>query len=318
MGNRLKLTAHGGAVKIRRLSSLIRVAMLCLIRNSRGVATVLVWLAAFAAVAVLLVVQRVSAALTPIISQAATPTSLPPMPSNADPIFEVATIKPSDTSSPHGTFLTSRGRHSIAYNFSVSALISFAYGVHVRQIVGGPASLLQTHFDIDGVPDIEGQPNLDQSKLMYRKLLASRFKLAFHRESRELSAYAIVLAKGGPKLAKTERKPGDRTNFSYTSQIVLTVRNASMRDFAHGMQETFLDKPVVDQTGLKDRFDFELKWTPDEAQSSGQPSVFSSDHSDAPPGLYTAIQEQLGLKIVPTKAPVEVLAIDHLEPPSAN
>jgi len=84
------------------------------------------------------------------------------MPSNADPIFEVATIKPSDTSSPHGTFLTSRGRHSIAYNFTVIALISFAYGIHVRQIVGGSASLLQTHFDIAGLPDIEGHPNLDQ------------------------------------------------------------------------------------------------------------------------------------------------------------
>ena len=160
--------------------------------------------------------------------------------------------------------------------------------------------------------------NRTSPKLMYRKLLASRFKLAFHRESRGLPAYAIVLAKGGPKLAKTERKPGDSTNFSYTNQIALTVRNASMRDFAHGMQETFMDKPVVDQTGLKDRFDFELKWTPDEAQSSGQPPVFSGDNSDAQPGLYTAIQEQLGLKIVPTKTPVEVLVIDHLEPPSAN
>jgi uncharacterized protein (TIGR03435 family) len=297
-------------VKIRCLSRLIR--------HSRGVAAPLFCLAAFASVAVLLVVHHVSAAQTLIISQAAMPTSLPPIPSNADPIFEVATIKPSDTSSPHGTFLTSRGRHSIAYNFTVIALISFAYGIHVRQIVGGPASLLQTHFDIDGLPDIEGHPNIDQSKLMYRKLLASRFKLAFHRDSRELPAYAIVLAKGGPKLTKTGGKPGDSTNFSYTNQIVLTVRNASMSDFAHGMQETFMDKPVVDQTGLKDRFDFDLKWTPDEAQSSGQPPVFSGDNSDAQPGLYTAIQEQLGLKIVPTKAPVEVLVIDHLEPPSAN
>lgn len=305
-------------MKIRCLPRLIGAAILCPIRNSRGGATVLFRVAAFASVAVLLVMDHVSAAQIPIISQATTPTSLPPMPPNADPVFEVATIKPSDTSSPHGTFLTTRGRHSIAYNFTVIALISFAYGVHEREIVGGPASLLQTHFDIDGLPDIEAHPNLAQSKLMYRKLLASRFKLAFHRESRELPAYAIVLAKGGPKLAKTERKPGDSTNFSYTNQIVLTVRNSSMSDFAHGMQETFMDRPVVDQTGLKDRFDFDLKWTPDEAQSSGQPPVSSRDNSEEQPGLYTAIQEQLGLKIVPTKAPVEVFVIDHLEPPSAN
>lgn len=305
-------------MKIRCLSHLIRPAILFLITNTRGVVTVLFRLAAFASVAVLLVAHHMSAAQTLIISQAATPTRLPPMPSNADPLFEVATIKPSDTSSPHGTVLTTRGRHSIAYNFTVIALISFAYGVHEREIVGEPASLLQTHFDIDGLPDIEGHPNLAQSKLMYQKLLASRFKLVFHRESRELPAYAIILAKGGPKLAKTEHNPGDSTNFSYTNQIVLTVRNASMSDFAHGMQETFMDRPVVDQTGLKDRFDFDLKWTPDEAQSSGQPPVSSRDNSDEQPGLYTAIQKQLGLKIVPTQAPIEVLVIDHLEQPSAN
>jgi uncharacterized protein (TIGR03435 family) len=306
---------NGGAVKVRLLGRLIYAAMLRLMCHSGRVETPFFCLAAFA---VLLVVHQVPAAQIPIISQAATPISLLPMPSNADPIFEVATIKPSDTSSPHGTFLTSRGRHSIAYNFTVIDLISFAYGVHVRQIVGGPAPLLQMHFDIDGLPDIEGHPSLDQSKLMYRKLLASRFKLALHHASRDLPAFALVLAKGGPKLAKTERKPGDSTNFSYTHQIVLTVRNASMSDFAHGMQETFLDRPVIDQTGLKDRFDFDLKWTPDEAQSGGQPPVLSGGNSEDQPGLYTAIQEQLGLKIVPTKSPVEVLVIDHLEPPSAN
>lgn len=130
-------------------------------------------------------------------------------------------------------------------------------------------------YSIDDHTHRYGKPQNDQA--MYRKLLASRFKLAFHRESRELPAYAIVLAKGGPKLAKTERRPEDGTNFSSTKQIVLTVRNASMGDFAHGMQEEFMDKPVVDQTGLKDRFDFDLKWTPDEAQSSGEPPVSSGD-----------------------------------------
>jgi uncharacterized protein (TIGR03435 family) len=251
-------------------------------------------------------------------AQAAAPTALPPMPADADPAFEVATIKSSDTSSPHGTFFTTRGRHVIAYNISLEGLITFAYGVHAKQIVDGPSSLLNTHFDIDGIPDVVGRPNHNQSRLLYQKLLASRFKLAFHYDHRELAAYAIDVAKEGQKLTPTTRQPGDMMTFTYTNQVILTVRNASMADFAKGMQETFMDKPVVDQTGLKDRYDFDLKWTPDEMQSNVQVPAQSRDDANAPPGLYTAIHEQLGLRIVPTKAPVEVLVIDHLEKPSEN
>jgi len=231
------------------------------------------------------------------------------MPADADPAFEVVTIKPSDRQSPHGTFFTTRGRHSIASNVTVIDLISYVYGLHTRQILDGPSWVAETRFEIDGVPDIEGHPNRKQSKLMFQKLLASRFKLAFHPDSRDLLVYAVVLAKDGPKLTKTDRKPGDSTTFSYTSQVVLTVLNASMADFVDGMQAAFMDKPVVDQTGLKDRYDFALKWTPDETPASD---------SDAPPGLYTAIQEQLGLKLVSTKAPVNVFVIDHIQRPSEN
>jgi uncharacterized protein (TIGR03435 family) len=250
--------------------------------------------------------------------EAGKPVPLAPMPANADPAFEVVTIKPSDTSAPHGTFLRTDGRHSIAYNFAVRDLICFVYGMHKNQIVGGPKELLGTHFDIDGVPDIDGHSNIGQRKIMYRKLLESRFKLAFHREKQELPAYAIVVAKSGPKLKKTDRKPGEGTVFSLDRQIVLEVRNASMSDFAHGMQEAILDKPVVDETGLPDRYDFDLKWTPDEGQLSSVPGVEDHHDPNGPPGLYTAIQEQLGLKIESKKALVEVLVIDRLEMPSAN
>ena len=246
------------------------------------------------------------------------PVVLGPMPANADPAFEVATIKPSDTSAPHGTFLKTDGRHSIAYNFAVRDLICFVYGVHKSQIVGGSKALLETHFDIDGVPDIDGHPNIKQWKVMYGKLLESRFKLAFHREKRELPAYAIVVAKGGPKVRKTDRKPGDSTVFSLDRQIALKVRNATIGDFAHGMQEAILDKPVVDETGLPDRYDFDLKWTPDEGQLSSVPGAESHRDPNGPPGLYTAIQEQLGLKIESKKALVDVLVIDRLDEPSAN
>jgi uncharacterized protein (TIGR03435 family) len=252
-------------------------------------------------------------------AQGDAPMPLLPMPADANPSFDVATIKPSDTSAPHGTFFRRNGRHLIAYNISVGGLIGYAYGLHTKQIVDGPSSLLGTHFDIEGVPDIDGHPDLKQSQLMFQKLLVSRFKLVFHYESREIPAYAIQIAKGGPKLTLTTRKPGDGTNFSYNCQAVLTVRNASVADIAQGMQGTFIDKPVVDQTGLNNRYDFDLKWTPDELQSyCPSDAARSRDDPNALPDLYTAIQEQLGLKLILTKAPIQVMAIDHIEAPSEN
>ena len=132
-------------------------------------------------------------------SQPPGPEPLQPMPADANPSFEVATIKPSDTSTQHGTYFRTNGRHVIAYNISVGELIVYAYGLHEKQIVkpiveGPSSSLLATHFDIDGLPDIEGHPDRTQSRLMFQKLLVSRFKLAFHNESRELPAYAIQIA----------------------------------------------------------------------------------------------------------------------------
>jgi uncharacterized protein (TIGR03435 family) len=256
---------------------------------------------------------------TPLPSAQAASEPLPPMPADADPSFEVATIKPSDTSAPHGTYFRHNGRHVLAYNISVGELITYAYGLHTKQIVDGPAPLLGTHFDIDGLPDIVGHASLKQSQAMFQKLLVSRFKLAFRYESRELPAYAIQIAQGGPKLSLTVRKSGDSTGFSYDCKVVLTVRNASVADIAKGMQEVFMDRPVVDQTGLRDRYDFDLKWTPDESDAyCPRDSARSPDDADAPPGLYTAIQEQLGLKLVRTKAPIEVMVINHLEKPSGN
>jgi len=247
------------------------------------------------------------------------PIPLPPMPADANPAFEVATVKASDTSAPHGTFIRHNGRQIIAYNISVARLIIYSYGLQAKQIADGPPSLLNTHFDIDGVPDIEGHPNVSQTRMMFKKLLGSRFKLAFHYESRELPVYAIQIAKDGPKLTVSTARPGDSTSFSYACPPVLTVRNYSMPDFAKGMQDGFLEKPVVDQTGLRDRYDFDLKWTPDDSASYCPVTPASSRNDlDAPPGLYTAIQEQLGLKIVPTKAPVQVMVIDHIESPSAD
>ena len=244
---------------------------------------------------------------------------LPPMAVDANPGFDVATIKPTDPNISSGPFFTVRGSHIIAVNTNGNDLVSLAYGLHSKQIVNGPPWLLTARFDIEGVPDVEGRPNHDQVKLMIQKLLATRFKLVLHHEQRELAVYAIIIGKNGPKLTKTDRKPSDNTNFSYTNRVVLTVRNATMADFADGMQASFMDRPVVNQTGLTDRYDFLLKWTPDGSQSGlGEKMPPPADDANAPPGLYTAIEEQLGLKLVSTKAPVDVLVIDHIEMPSEN
>jgi len=105
---------------------------------------------------------------------------------------------------------------------------------------------------------------------------------------------------------------------------VLTVQNATMNDFTQLMQSAVLDRPVVDQTGLEGRWDFLLKWTPDESQFGGMgikvppPGDAGSDAADAPPPLFTAIQEQIGLKLDAGKAPVKVLVLDRIEKPSEN
>ncbi|MGB7760513.1 MAG: TIGR03435 family protein [Bryobacteraceae bacterium] len=247
------------------------------------------------------------------------PVRLKPMAADANPVFEVATIKPSNPETG-GRMFSVRGRQFSTINTSVSALITFAYGLHTRQITGGPAWLESEKYDLAAKPDGEGQPNDKQWKTMVQKLLADRFKLVFHRDKKELSVFAIVVGKNGPKLTKSAGDPNGLPGLFFRGLGVLPARNATMADFAGVMQSAVLDRPVVDQTGLTGRFDFELKWTPDETQFGGLGvrAPAPSDDPAAPPDLFTAMQEQLGLKLQSTKAPVEVLVIDHVEKPSEN
>ena len=244
-----------------------------------------------------------------------------PMAADAKPSFEVVTIKPSVPGRP-GKGIGFRGRHFMAANLNVNDLIGFAYAVQAKQVIGAPAWFDSDLYDIDGVPDIEGVPSQKQINMMLQGLLADRFKLVFHREKRELSVYAITVAKGGPKITPTQSKPDAPMAFFFRKLGALTVGNQTMSDFASWMQ-TVLDKPVVDQTGLKDRYDFTLNWTPDSSQfaqfrSTGATVPPPSDDPNAPPSLSTAIQEQLGLRLEPVKAPADVIVIDKVEKPSAN
>jgi uncharacterized protein (TIGR03435 family) len=155
---------------------------------------------------------------------------------------------------------------------------------------------------------------------MFQKLLADRFQLKFHRDTKELSAYVLTVAKSGPKMTKSDADANALPALFFRALGALTVQNATMDDFAHLMQSAVLDRPVVDQTGLPGKWNFLLKWTPDESQFGGMGVKVPppSDAIDAPPPLFTAIQEQIGLKLDAGKAQVGVLVLDHVEKPSAN
>ena len=248
----------------------------------------------------------------------APPAAMRPMPLDAKPVFEVATIKPSEPNRP-GRLYTMRGRQMMTVNTSVNNLIGFAYGLHPRQLVGGPDWLENDKYDVTGQPDVEGLPNQVQMRYLIERLLADRFKLAFHREPRELPVYAIVVGNNGHKLTKSAGT-GALPSLLFRRPGLLPVQNASMVEFAAVMQSAVLDRPVVDRTGLEGRWDFTLTWTPDETQfaSLGVRIPPPSPDAAGPPGLFTAVQEQLGLKFEPSRAPVDVVVIDKVERPTEN
>jgi len=241
-----------------------------------------------------------------------------PMALDADPTYDVVTVKPSDPNDGNRGFQT-RGRHIRAANETVNDMISFGWGIHVKQIVGGPAWLGTDHYFVDGVPDAPGEPNLTQFRSMIRKVLADRFGLKVHTEKQELSVYALTVAKGGPKLTKSLGNPNGPPNDNFSTSAYMKETNTTMGEYAKAMQYV-LDRPVVDQTGLEGRWDFMLKWTPDESQFTaiGARIPPPPDNPNAPPGLFTAIQEQIGLKLDAVKAQADVIVIDKVERPSAN
>ena len=248
------------------------------------------------------------------------PPRLPTMAADANPSFEVATIKPSKPDQ-QGKGLMVRGNKFVTLNTTMSDLICFAYEVQQKQIVGGPDWMDTDKFDIAAQPDVPGSPDRQQLKVMVQKLLADRFQLKFHRDKKELSAYLLtVVDQAGVKMKKNDGNPNGLPGLFFRQLGNLTVQNATMSDFTQLMQSAVLDRPVVDQTGLPGRWDFVLKWTPDESQFGGMGMKVPppSDAADAPPPLFTAIQEQIGLKLHAGKAPVEVLVLDRIEKPSEN
>lgn len=271
------------------------------------------------------------------------------------PSFEVATVRPwkpvqigpQANMLPPGEHIVtetvqkfspgpSRGQISDRVHFIGQAelLIAAAYnlptGSEKSRIVGAPdwASNEENRYELQGkiessmfaaMQTMTAAQQREQVELMEQSVLADRFKLKVHFEAREMRTFALVAGKGGLKLTPAkEGEPNQLTTVNRGGEIEMTARSVSMDQLVHSplmlSGQEIGGHPVMDQTGLKGRYDFTLRWTSPQAAGAdgGQES-----RGDAP-SFFTALQEQLGLKLVPTKAPAEVIVIDHMERPTEN
>ena len=246
------------------------------------------------------------------------PQAPPPMAADADPSYEVATIKPAGPDEHR--VVQVQGVRLFTASTSLLDLMMFAYGVHEAQVTGGPEWVKTEKFDLLIQPNMPGRPSTVQMRAIVRKLLADRFKLVLHHAQKELAVYGIVAAKGGPKMTPTTAEAvATNTATAGYSEGRFMVKNASMSEFASLMQRYVgLDRPIVDHTGISGKYDFKMSWTPDSLQMNSNPPGRTTNDTNAGPDLFTAIQEQLGLKLQPIKEPTDVLVIDSVEQPSEN
>jgi uncharacterized protein (TIGR03435 family) len=258
--------------------------------------------------------------------------------------YEATTIKPSKGPGPGrkiGMWDAPDGFS--AWFITPQQIISIAYGVKSFQMSGGPSWLPSERFDIEAKMDAATAAALDKltqsqralaQQQMLQALLADRFELTVHRETKQLTTYTLVIAKGGPKLQQA--KPGDTypnggTYPDGTHEGANSMRESPLGDItaqavsiARLVQSLtqMLGYPVSDKTELKGVYDFKLRYTPDDRLQPPNGSTNARlpsppTDSDAP-SLFDALQEQLGLKLESAKAPAEVIVIDHVEKPSGN
>lgn len=237
--------------------------------------------------------------------------------------FEVASVKPSKPGIRGGSMdFPKGGERFTATNMALGPIILTAYNITVRQL-SAPASFPVERYDIAAKAEYPVSP--DQMLRMLQALLVERFKLVTHRETKEVPIYALAIAKGGPKLqpsdpsgteGATPRTPA-RAGGTEPASGHLIFRNESMSDFAWALSRTagIGDRLVVDDTDLKGNYDFELTFGRDSA-----PAADASEPVTLPqaPSIFSALQDQLGLKLESKKAPVEFLIVDHVEKPSEN
>lgn len=267
------------------------------------------------AVAVLIVVQVKASA-------AQQQQSAPAPPAAPAPVFDVAAIHPHiPEPHEHNSIWTSPSDgHFRAENVSVVMLIHWAYEMPETRILDAPGWADATRFNINATSDpavdqllhdLTSDAGRKQKELMVRALLADRFHLVVHTETRELPIYELVVAGGGARLGDPKLS-GTTINHGHDHIKVEGANSATL--LAEELSKE-VGRDVVDKTGITGRYDLKLHWTPDDAT---EPQLLNGAPVDSGPSIFTALEEQLGLKLEPAKGSVQVLVIDHLEMPSAN
>ena len=222
----------------------------------------------------------------------------------------------------------------------IKQIIQRAYGAESYQISGGPDWLSSERYDIDAKFDSSTADELQKlsptdrilaRQQMLQKILAERFNLTVHKDSKELQTYSLIVAKNGPKLQEVKLDDADASKPKAgpapgSSQMMAGGTVGQIRGFASPLSNlalmltNYLHRPVIDRTGLTGIYDFTLRWTPDtnQTQDSSITNGLPSGDPTGSPNIFTAIQEQLGLKLESAKGPVEIFVIDKIERPSGN
>jgi uncharacterized protein (TIGR03435 family) len=230
--------------------------------------------------------------------------------------LEVASVKPSSSKNADSNLDSTPGRLT-ATNITVMELIRLAYTVKDYQLGRAPGWLDSERYDIAAKVSGGNSKNLEEERAVVRELLAGRFQLATHRETKEVGVYFLVVAKSGSKLTPHNDGvgSGSRRSCGHLAGTRLTA------DTIATILSRLLEREVLNRTDLPGKFDFKLDWTPD---SGPCPSAGDGDAGAAagnPPSLPSfnaAVQQQLGLRLESGKGPMEVLMIDHVERPSGN
>jgi bla regulator protein blaR1 len=253
----------------------------------------------------------------------------PPGRADSPATFEVASIRPSAPGAHGMQIQTTPGGRFVTKNVNLKFLVQFAYSVKDFQITGGPGWMSSETYDVEAKPESEDHKVTDaELRLMVRALLTDRFKLMLHHDKKELPTYVLLVGKNGPKLDQAEAERGQMR----MGRGLISAKKATMAQLANSLANQ-LGRNVIDRTGLTGDFDFELKWTPDENQPFGPKEMMRGPDGPPPgapqqagpppsdpagPSIFTALQEQLGLKLETQKGPVEILIIDGAERASEN
>lgn len=190
----------------------------------------------------------------------------------------------------------------------------WAYKVKNFQIDSGQAfrEMGDDPYDISATAEGDAVPTSDEFRQMLQLLLADRFKLTLHREMREMPVYALVVGKNGPKLKPSAPDAAEMgRNMISGRNYVVTIPKAGMDRVVDAIMNSFLDRPVIDKTGFTGTYELHLTYTPETPANRASP-----DTGDL--SIFTAVQDQLGLKLEPRKEMVEVLVVDHIQKPAEN